>query len=349
MSFKEKIRKIAFITTWCVAGAGVVVLLIAAINKRNSKACKAFSISIIGAGSRPFVEVKTVEAIITLNHTRQLEGQPIAGIDLKKIEDSLKKNIWIRNAELFFDNNEVMQVYVWERQPVARVFSTQGTTFFLDSMGVQLPVLPGPPVKLPVITGYPHEKLQTHGKDSVLLNGMRSIGAYILRDSFWMAQIDQVDINRNFEFELVPLIGNQIIEFGDGGDCLDKFGRLYLFYKDVLSKTGFNKYSRIKIQYRGQVIGTRRIAESGKADSIKFIKNVQQMILSAQQMQADTARQNTKPLENTAPSDQPGGDEESNANAKDNKPDVKQGTVKIIASMPNKNQTQKISAKKKPE
>ena len=61
---------------------------------------------------------------------------------------------------------------------------------------------------------------------------------------------------------MIPTIGNHIIEFGDGTDHQVKFKRLFVFYKQVLSKTGMEKYERIKIQYDNEIIGVKKINHS---------------------------------------------------------------------------------------
>jgi cell division protein FtsQ len=73
-----------------------------------------------------------------------------------------------------------------------------------------------------------------------------------------MAQISQIDITPSKEFEMVPTVGNHLIEFGDGDDYEAKFKRLFVFYKQVLAKTGMEKYEIIKVQYDKQVIGVKK-------------------------------------------------------------------------------------------
>jgi cell division protein FtsQ len=88
------------------------------------------------------------------------------------------------------------------------------------------------------------------------------------------------------------------VNFGDGSDYEQKFHRLFVFYKEVLSRTGFDKYSRVDIAYAGQVIGTKKGSEGTRTDSLQGMKNIQQMIRAAQQLQPDTARlKDTRPLE----------------------------------------------------
>src|SRR5580698_2101899 len=136
MSIKGNIRKIIILTTWCLASAGMLVLLIAAINNRNGKACKGYKITINGVGNQSFISAKAVENIITDSGVEKLDGKIISSFDLKSIEIKLKQNAWINNAELFFDNNEILRVNITEREPVARIFSNMETNFYMDSSGM---------------------------------------------------------------------------------------------------------------------------------------------------------------------------------------------------------------------
>jgi cell division protein FtsQ len=73
-----------------------------------------------------------------------------------------------------------------------------------------------------------------------------------------MAQISQVDITPDDTFEMIPVVGNHVIDFGDGTDYDKKFRRLLLFYQQVLSKTGMDVYERLNVQYARQVIGVKK-------------------------------------------------------------------------------------------
>ena len=212
------------------------------------------------------------------------------------MEAALEKNVWIRDAQLFFDNNEILRVNVTEREPVARVFTADGNSWYIDSAGVQLPISARLTAKLPVFTGYPSAKIRPQGIDSALTGQVRMLSAFIRKDPFWMAQIAQIDITPTRTFEMVPVIGNHLIEFGDGNDYEQKFHRLFVFYKEVLSRTGFDKYSRVDVQYAGQVIGTKKGGDGARLDSIQGMKNIRQLIRSAQQPDT-SSRPNIRPLE----------------------------------------------------
>lgn len=290
-----------FITLWCIVGAGVLVLLVAAISHRNNKICNGYRIELTSPAGRSFIDKKDIGDLLAVIAPGKYQGRPIQSFDLRRMESALGKNAWIRQAQLFFDNNGILRVNVMEREPIARIFTREGNSYYMDSSGTRLPLSEKLSLKLPVFTGYfstGNSGMVLHGADSAMNVQVRRLAVYIRKDPFWMAQIAQINITAESNFEMVPVIGEHLIEFGDGNDCDQKFHRLFVFYKEVLSRTGWDKYSRIDVQYAGQVIGAKKGSEGTRSDSLQGIKNIQQLIRSAQRMQGDTAGKHAiRPLE----------------------------------------------------
>lgn len=278
MSITTNIKKILFIGFWCLIGSGILVLLIAAIRVKNEKTCKGFSIDIKTNAQHGFIHKKEIENQVSANGTFRLKGRLLKDFDLRKMEEQLEKNMWVRDAELFFDNNEALRIKIWEREPIARIFTSLGDTYYIDSVFTRLPLSEKQSAKLPVFTNFPSNAIKFSQKDKELLKEIKLLTNFIRRDSFWMAQIAQVDITASREFELIPALGNQVIEFGDASDYEKKFRRLFIFYKQVISKTGFTKYERIKAQYDGQIVGVMKETRMSKYDSIQAIRNIQKLI-----------------------------------------------------------------------
>jgi cell division protein FtsQ len=236
-----------------------VVLLIAAVNSRNHQVCQGYEIEIKDADKAIFIDKKDVEKVLTANNTIVLKNKPVKSIDLGIIEARLKKESWIKDAEIFIDNNERLKVSVEQRIPIARMFSSSGGSFYIDSAGQRMPLSEKMSAKLPVFTGYPIDsKKNRTPAERKLIRDVKDISLFLLNDPFWMAQISQIDITPSKEFEMIPTVGNHIIEFGDGTDYKTKFKKLFIFYKQILSKTGMDKYERLKIQYNNEIIGVKR-------------------------------------------------------------------------------------------
>lgn len=277
---------------WGCFGAGVLVLLVAAIRYRNNNICKGYVINLTGTS----ISKKEILTLLTPAGAPKIQDRPVQSFDLRRLETTLGKNIWVQKSRLFFDNNNILHIDVIERTPVTRIFTEDGNSFYLDSTGVRLPLLTQLPVRLPVFTGYPSPKVGARQADSALTAGIRQISDFLRHDRDWMAQIAQINIaNRTFELE--PEAGPRV-GFGDGSDVAAKFHRLLLFEQQVLSKVGPERYDRIDVSYAGQVVATRRGSEKRRYDSLQGFDNIRQLIRSAQQLQPDTLRQQSvRPLE----------------------------------------------------
>ena len=257
-------KKLLLTTIWMAVSAGTVVLLVAAAQNQNGKLCKDVVVTIKGVDGTEYVSKKQILQTISGGRPDLMQGQLIKTFDLQQLEELLETNLWIRNAELFFDNNDVLHADITEREPVARVFRVDGESFYIDDMGDQLPITNDQIARVPVFTSYPNESTYGKQKDSVLQQQVKEMGHFILKNDFWMAQVDQVNIS-NYEFELIPKLGNHVILFGDGNKIEPKFNRLLLFYKKIMNKTGWNYYSALDVRYNKQLVAVRR-------DSVSLFK-----------------------------------------------------------------------------
>ena len=123
----------------------------------------------------------------------------------------------------------------------------------------------------------------------LLLAQIKNISLYISQSPFWMAQIEQVDITPQRSFEMIPKIGNQVIIFGPADNYEEKFNNLLIFYKNVQSKVGWNKYSTLNVSYKNQVIAVKRDASEIKMDSLKVIQLMKLLVANAQREANDSA------------------------------------------------------------
>lgn len=271
---------------WLVIGAGMVTLLAAAMRQQEHERCSGYHISIQQSAPALFLDEADIVAMLGAANKGKIKGVAVSAFNLQQLEQQLEKNTWVKDAELYFDNKAVLQVRVTERTPLARIFTTDGASFYLDADEHMLPLSDRQTASLPVFTGFPARKKLT-AADSLLLHQVRDVAAFIATSDFWMAQVSQVDVSDPHQFELVPVVGNHVVVLGDGTDIEKKMHRLYVFYKDVLSKTGFDKYKTIDVQYGGQVVASRGAVS--RVDSIAYRKNILQLMEQSRQLPNDTA------------------------------------------------------------
>ena len=289
---RYSIKNILLTTVWVSIGAGIIVMLVAGIRKSDAQLCKGIEINISGVNNNFFVDKTDILKAITVIANGNPAGKPIGSLNLKMMESQLEKNTWIKGAELFLDNNNILQVSVHEREPVARVFTSAGSTFYIDEDINILPLSEKFSARLPVFTNFPSGEPPLSKADSNLLTGIKTISMAIQNDSFRMAMIEQVDITQQRTFEMIPKIGNQVIVFGDASATEEKFNKLELFYKKVMVKAGWSNYSIINLQYKNQIVAKIRGAEDIVADSLRTLQLMQLIVYNAEKRSGDSLQNN---------------------------------------------------------
>jgi cell division protein FtsQ len=290
---KNTIRKFLFIAMWLVIGGGMLTLLIAAVGRQKRNTCKDYSITIRSSqGNKSFISKGDITSVLKTATKGNIKGQSKSAFNLLAMEQRLEGNGWVKDAQLYFDNKDILHVIIKERQPVARVFTAAGKSFLVDADGKVMPLPARRDMKLPVFTGFPDKKIKTK-QDSLLVGDITAAARLINGDTFWAAQVAQVDIARSgtdgsWEFEMIPVLGNHIIKLGNGHDLERKFGNLLGFYKQVLSRTGLDKYKTIDVRFKGQVIGAK--SENPKVDSVQLRKNVESLLQQIKQMDMEAEK-----------------------------------------------------------
>ncbi|MGZ8554177.1 MAG: cell division protein FtsQ/DivIB [Chitinophagaceae bacterium] len=275
---------------WMVIGGGMLVLLIAAMGKQKKNACKDYSISIKGGEEKDFfLGREDVVKLLKAATKGNIKGEPKASFNLQQMENLLEENVWIKDAQLYFDNKDVLHVSVIERKPVARIFTRNGKTFYIDENEKGIPLSENLSIKIPVFTGVPDKEDRTK-KDSFLIHDIRTTAQFISSDSFWSSQVAQIhvtpsDADGSWEFEMVPVIGNHIVKLGNGENIDRKFNRLFIFYKQVLARSGFDKYKTVDVRYAGQVVGGK--SENPKVDSVQLRKNVENLLQQIKKIESE--------------------------------------------------------------
>ena len=283
MSSKISITKVLIVLVWVAIGSGLLILLVAANKKEQKHLCKDVSIRIKGVGESFYIDKGDIITILKNGSDKKLVGQPLNEMNLAEMERLLEKSSWIADAELYFDSQDILHITAIERQPIDRIFTKAGTSYYIDSTATRLPLLQKMSVRVPVVTNFPAGK-KLKKQDSVLLKEIKDLALFINDNNFWNAQVAQIDIVDKRNIELIPTIGNHVIRIGAAENVKEKMDRLFVFYKKVLSKTGFDHYSIVDVQYKDQVVATQRGTVS-KVDALQLQKNIEELMKKAQQAQ----------------------------------------------------------------
>lgn len=282
---KQKLKHIISIVAWCFLAIAVTIILVAGVSYRNNTICKGASIKIFYSNNKCITE-KEIQQL--LNASSPLESSSIKTINLKNLEEALYSNKWIEQAELFIDNMGVLHANITQREPIARIFTTDGTNFYLDSFAMRMPSNISNPARVIVITGFTSNKEILANADSLLLQNATQLAKGIYYDTLLQKQIVQINILQNGEFELYPLIGNHTVLLGSAERIKQKLNYLKGFYFQAMANNGINTYEKIDVRFSNQIVATK----SGTARAILDSANAKIDSLNAQTIIDTSNRKN---------------------------------------------------------
>lgn len=135
------------------------------------------------------------------------------------------------------------------RIPIVKVYDNENRSYYIDEKGN---IIYGihKALYLPIANGYIN--------DSIAIDDVMRIAKAINGDRFWSSQIEQIYFDKNRKITLIPRVGNHIIEFGEAKEIEKKFDKLYTFYQEGMNRIGWNKYSKLNIEFGNKVICTQR-------------------------------------------------------------------------------------------
>ena len=251
--FKEYIKVIKkaskFIYVFICIGA-ILVLLGFVNESRKEILCTNVSI-IIEPHTDFFIDVDDVQQLLN-NHHNELLGRSMLSIDMAKIEIDLEKNRFVQNAEVFYDLSGKLNLKINQVMPILRIIGG-AQSYYIDENGLRLP-LSGKYTPRVLVATTDVKDLESRKS---LFQGLYQMAMYINKNDFWNAQIQQIHINKNYEFELIPRVGHHRILFGEQGQIIEKFENLMIFYKKGLNKIGWKDYKTISLKYKDQIVCTR--------------------------------------------------------------------------------------------
>jgi cell division protein FtsQ len=186
-------------------------------------------------------------------------------INFSQIERKLLNHSAINSAEVYFNNNGNLVVYIRKRTPIARFVSPVfEKNFYVDDNGYLMPICSTYVSRVPVFSGKINipDALNFYDLDSLHksldFQKIYKMSKLINNDSFLKSQIVQIYINNNGYFELIPRIGNQRILFGSTENMEKKFKKIKLFYKNGPQPKDLNKYDTLNLIYENQIICSKR-------------------------------------------------------------------------------------------
>ena len=233
----------------------VLGLLIFGLNKQSELSCQSINVEILNQYDNYFLNKSEIIRLITKNGKRTILDQKARNLNLLALEQEIKANKFVKSAEVFIGYDGVLNVKAIQRRPIARVVRDKLPDAYIDKEGFVLPVSDQFTARVPIISGVFSDKiinngLNTKGFSEQLLFLLNLIN----QDEFLGSMIVHLIISEEGRVNLLTQIGKQILEFGNLSKIEDKLDKIKIVYKKILPLKGWNDYSRINLEFEGQII-----------------------------------------------------------------------------------------------
>jgi len=232
-------------------GAGLCLFISTKLVEKHSSVVKDISIKIIGEGDGQFVnEADILDEVLVF-----IEGQEISNLrelKLSKLEEVLEQAPHVSRADLYVGMLGKLNVKVYQHVPIFRIIDKDNKNVYLSDAGLIFPKSSKYTSKVPVVTGALSVDNQKYITDLLKLN------SFIQKEKWLGKLIQQVKVNKLGHYELIPLIGDFTIVLGEMENLENKFNQLYVFYKKALPAKGWNKYKKLDLSFKNQIVCTKK-------------------------------------------------------------------------------------------
>ena len=266
---KYKMKKIFNIVIWILLVSGLVVSLAFVEIEQKKMKCSSLQIEVNHEDGNYFVESDDVKNII-FNTGDSIINQPLGDIKISYLEKLIDNHSAVANAQVYKTIGGQVKVRVKQRFPIIRIFNARNESFYIDQDGYFMPLASNYTSRVLIANGRIYAGSEMFNKinvydlmkvDSIskktIVDDLFLLAKYISADEWRKAQFQQVFIDENGEFELIPRVGNHRILIGDITDIEEKIEKLKVFYLEGLSKTGWNEYQTINLKFKNQVVCTK--------------------------------------------------------------------------------------------
>lgn len=251
-----KVRKALKITILSLLSAGLLAYMVYAAlfltQPDKDERCQEVELVVDQGPQSRFFGEREVEALLKAAHLYP-KGMLMKDVNTTAIEDAIRNNEFVSKVECYKSANGKLCVAVSLRIPVMCVIPDGRDSFLLDAHGKVIPNA-NSATNLVVASGNIDRAYAT--------GHLADFGQYLQTDPFWNNQIEQIYVRKDRKgqrvVELVPRVGDHVVYLGALDGYQRKLQKLKTFYEKGVGVVGWNKYSRIDLEYDGQLICTKR-------------------------------------------------------------------------------------------
>ncbi|MDR2626427.1 MAG: cell division protein FtsQ [Dysgonamonadaceae bacterium] len=198
---------------------------------------------------RRFISEQQIVSMLTNAHLHPKE-KALKDIRTRELELKLEENKLVKKVRVYKTPAGLVKIDVYQRLPILRIM-TESENYYIDSDGKIMPAAPQVMAYVPIATGHIDRKFAREA--------LCPLACFLHNNEFWEMQVEQIYVHPNKDIEITPRLGNHQILLGELSGFEEKLEHLRLFYEQALNKTGWNRYSKINLKYKNQIVCTKKL------------------------------------------------------------------------------------------
>lgn len=244
------LRKLLILLSVIVVIGLVAFITLHFADKGAGDRCKEVQVLLMDEAGTSFISTTEIQRLLAESGVR-LKGKKLDRIDYEAVERIVKRHKMVKRAECYACPSGVVCISIWQHIPVLRLFDGSSSVY-IDGNGNK--------TGLSTLTAADVVVASGSIQDSATVRSLYKM-ALLLRDNpDWDALIEQIYVEPNREWILIPRIGEVRIEFGRPVNMESKLKHLTVFMKEYLPKMGWCTYSAINVKFDNQIVCTKKEA-----------------------------------------------------------------------------------------
>lgn len=263
--------RILVLVFFVLIGAGTLVLWAFSIAKHNVQPVPELRVNIQrGPLVDELISKSEVDSIVH-SHFGLLQGVPMNEIDVSAIQVAVNRHPAIHSCNVYLSIDGVLNINIQQRAPIFRVMNSDGSGFYVDSLGQSFSLLARSVSYVPIflvdgIVGameFPAtaEYYDENALGLTYLDELIIFGNHMRKHSELKDWVEHVHLTVMGSVEVIPRIGRQVVEYGSIYNLEMKTKMLFQFYRSQLYITDIEKYARINLNFENQIICEKRGVE----------------------------------------------------------------------------------------
>ena len=237
---------------------GTFVILGLSGRNLNDRNCEDMRITVVNEVDNQFLDSETIRNMVRDFNGAPLEDSKMGEIKVAEIEQFLKENSYVKEAQVYKDISGILMIDVELKRPVARVYDNAGNGFYLDQDFRKVPLSKSYSANVILVRGDFTETVQPFDTlKSESLVDLTGLLNYIDEDEFRRSMFSELIVDENGDITFYPSVGDIEVIFGKPENIETKFTKLKTFYSQVLNRVGWNKYNEIDLRFEEQVVARK--------------------------------------------------------------------------------------------